>query len=176
MWICNRCQARNQDGDTRCIQCAAPRSRRFGASTVVPTPSGAAVPPPAAPDPAPPPPQRPARESGAPSPAPPRAPAARWLRAVGLLLSILLPLLVIYLAWRHYPTLSPWMNGLLMPAAPAAEGFVVGEQAASGSFPGLVLYLLAGFIALLLSLLPGLSALGLGSLLLRLTPRERQRR
>ncbi len=174
MWICNRCQARNQDGDTRCIQCASPRSRRFGAGSVVATPSGAAEPQPLPPEPAPAPAARPAREA-LPVRALIKAPAAaRWLRQVGLLLCLLLPLLLVYLAWRHYPTLSPQLNALLFPAAPAAEDFVVGQAPDVAPALSLILYLLAGFVALLLSLLPGLSALGLGNLLIRLSPGQRR--
>ncbi|MHC1786993.1 MAG: hypothetical protein AB9880_08040 [Christensenellales bacterium] len=172
MWICNRCQTGNRDGDHRCIQCGAPQSRRFGAGTVINTPSGApraqeAVPQAAAPLPRAetPPPGRPQH--------PPKTPAsARALRLVGLLLAILLPLMVAGLAWRLYGTLLPQLDLLLFPQP--ASGFVVAPLTRTAPLISVAAYILVFLAALLLSLLPGLMAMGLGSLIIRLSFRERR--
>lgn len=188
MWICNRCQTRNREGDIRCIQCSAPRSgRRFGAGTVVETPSVSGTAPKEARSPQvhaapltsgskPAPQQKPAaalmaeKSISRPRPKRPGNGAARCLSATGLTLAIMLPALLIYLAISHYAALSPQLNILLFPA-PAAQLMVSAAPALSPAL-SMVVYVLATALAALLCLLPGLFALGLGKLLIRLTPSQ----
>ncbi len=195
MWICNRCQTRNREGDTRCIQCSAPRSgRRFGAGTVVETPSVSgsasqearspqvqAAPLPlgskAAPQPIAR--QQTAAVQTAGKPVNRTHPkqtgngAARCLIATGLTLAIMLPALLIYLAAGHYTALSPLLNSLLLPV-PAALPMVSAAPALSPVL-SVTVYSLATVLAALLCLLPGLLAMGLGKLLIRLTPSSQDR-
>lgn len=190
MWICNRCQTRNREGDTRCIQCSAPRSgRRFGAGTVVETPSVTGAAPQEARSPQvhaapllsgskavqqPAPQQKTAAAQIAEKPVSrprPRRPgngAARCLSATGLTLAIMLPALLIYLAVSHYAALSPQLNILLFPV-PAAQ-LTVSTVPTPAPALSVGVYALATALAALLCLLPGLSAMGLGKLLIRLTP------
>ena len=183
MWICSRCQTKNREGDTRCIQCSAPRSaRRFGAGTQVETPSvsGAAAREIRSPQVyAPPQPHegkagaRPALEQrnaaaqaeelplNSPRARRPGSAAARLLSVSGLVLSLMLPALLILLSILHYGELSPQVELLFFPG-PAAD-------AAAPAALGIVIYALLTALAALLSLLPGLTALGLGQLLAGLT-------
>jgi hypothetical protein len=180
MWICNRCQTKNREGETRCIQCSAPRSaRRFGAGTVVETLSVTGAPAKqeirspqvqtaplqraAAP-------QAEEKPASRPRPRRPGNGAARWLSALGLVLAVLLPALLIYLAITHYAALSPQLNSLLFPA-PAAQLTVSAVQTPSSSLSEAV-YVLATALAAMLCTLPGLFAMGLGRLLIRLTPSQ----
>lgn len=190
MWICNRCQTKNREGDTRCIQCSAPRSaRRFGAGTVVETPSvtGTAAPQeirspqvhtaplplegkagqrpaPAQKAAAP---QAEGKPASRPRPKRPGNGAARCLSAIGLILAVLLPALLIYLAVSHYAAFSPQLNNLLFPA-PLTDVTVSGAQSLSPVL-SVGIYTLVTVLASLLCLLPGLFAMGLGRLLIRLT-------
>lgn len=178
MWICNRCQARNREGDACCIQCSAPRSaRRFGAGTVVETPSvsGAAAQPVRSPQvhAAPPPregkaaPQAGEKLRTFPHAGRPRNGAAGLLAAAGICLAILLPALLLWLAVAHYNELSPQLDLLFFPR-PAAE--VTAENfAAPAPALSIFIYTLVTAIAALASSLPGLLAIGLGRLLVSLT-------
>ncbi len=155
MWICNRCQTRNKDGYAQCVQCSAPRNaRRFGAGTPVTAPSvhQAAAPPrrmqqpeveEQAPTSAPPPPPR---------PAPGRA-AGSFVRVIGILLAVLLPLLLIALAVFQYDTVSPVVLGLFFKT-PATLSPIISY----------VIYGLLALIAALITLVPGLSLWALGHL------------
>ena len=184
MWICSRCQTKNREGDTSCIQCSAPRSaRRFGAGTQMETPSvsGAAAREIRSPHAfVPPQPHegkagaRPALEQrNAAAQAEevplnssrarrPGSAAARFLSVSGLVLSLMLPALLILLSILHYRELSPQVELLFFPG-PAADA--AAAPAALGTF----IYALLTALAALLSLLPGLTALGLGQLLTGLT-------
>lgn len=168
MWICNRCQQHNKEGDSQCIQCASPRhARRFGAGTAVETPS-IELPPPSV---------QPARASNADaeyaaSPEgrmprvtlqPPRrvvrCPAGRALTGLGVALCVLLPTLTIWLAVVQADAWSPLAAGLLFPrAVPQTDALRLGG------------YIAFSLVAVLVSLLPGIGALGMGRLLIRLTP------
>jgi hypothetical protein len=119
MWICNRCQSRNRDGDRHCIECAAPRNaRRFGASTPVEAPSLARE-------------ALPERRPAAVTDTVPLQPSLREehysvprrgrlfggvLTAFGSILLVLLPALLIYLAVHHQATLAPQVQGLVNPS------------------------------------------------------------
>ena len=190
MWICNRCQASNKDGHTQCMQCSAPRNaRRFGAGTPVDAPSVQQAagsqrrmqPPPAPqeqPVMAPPPPLR--RQGTQPVPPPPAfKPAGGFVRLVGLLLAILLPLMVLLLAVLRLDTLKPLMEELFLGKAPAASSAlpqVAGAvtdaaPAVTAASPsiftvilGWVVYAASAFTAALLALVPGLSLWSLGHL------------
>ena len=94
--------------------------------------------------------------------------AARCLSATGLTLAIMLPALLIYLAVSHYAALSPQLNILLFPV-PAAQ-LTVSTVPTPAPALSVGVYALATALAALLCLLPGLSAMGLGKLLIRLTP------
>ena len=189
MWICSRCQTKNREGDTRCIQCSAPRSaRRFGAGTAVETPSvsGAAareIRSPqvyAAPKPqegkagarlvleqttaaA----QAEGLQLGSPRARRPGSAAARLLSASGLILAIMLPALFILLSILHWGELSPQVERLFFPG-PAADMAAKGAAAVPAVL-GFFIYALLTALAALLCLLPGLTALGLGQLLTSLT-------
>jgi hypothetical protein len=182
MWICNRCQTKNREGETRCIQCSAPRSaRRFGAGTVVETPSVTGAPVKqeqeirspqvhTAPMQRAAAPQAEKKPASRPRPKRPGNGAARWLSALGIILALLLPALLIYLAISHYAALSPQLNSLLFPA-PAVQLTVSTVQTPSPAL-GLAVYTLATALAAMLCMLPGLYAMGLGRLLIRLTPSQ----
>lgn len=148
MWICNHCHAENKDGYTACEQCGSIRSAgRFGSA---PTALNARPPQVSAPAVQ----AAPARYAD-PSPAqarqmPPPPPAPRCMhklgKTVGGLLLVLLPLLCALLAWKQYAALSPVLVGLLVDAnAPEALKLAV--------------YIGWAFIALLLSMVPGLHLL-----------------
>ncbi|HHT07114.1 MAG: hypothetical protein ACOYI6_05850 [Christensenellales bacterium] len=163
MWICNRCQTSNKDGYAQCVQCSAPRNaRRFGAGTPVTAPSvhQAAAPPrrmqqpeveEQAPTSAPPPPPR-RHTIPAPQPAPGRA-AGGFVRVIGILLAVLLPLLLIALAVFQYDTVSPVVLGLFFKT-PATLSPIISY----------VIYGLLALIAALITLVPGLSLWALGHL------------
>jgi hypothetical protein len=180
MWICNRCQTKNREGETRCIQCSAPRSaRRFGAGTVVETPSVTGVPVKqeirspqvhTAPVQRAAAPQAENKPASRPRPKRPGNGAARWLSALGIILALLLPALLIYLAISHYAALSPQFNSLLFPAR-NAQLTVSAVQTTSPALSAAV-YVLATALAAMLCALPGLFAMGLGRLLIRLTPSQ----
>lgn len=184
MWICSRCQTKNREGDTRCIQCSAPRSAgRFGAGTAVEAPSvsGAAEREVRAPQvyAAPQPHEtkagaRPAFEHKAnaaraeeillnpPHAKRQRAGAARLLYASGLILAFALPALLILLSVLHYGEFSPQVTQLFFPG-PAAEV----TQGAAAAAPALhvFIYVILSALAALLVMLPGLTAMALGRLL-----------
>ncbi len=169
MWICNRCQHHNREGDVQCIECAAPRhARRFGAGTEVETPSVEQPAERVAPTPA----QPAAAEPHAPAGRAPRVDltppsrvvrcaAGRALRVAGLVLLVLLPGLTALIAITHVQAwaqpLAQWLLGAAQPLPEAA---------------GMALYIVVSVAALLVSALPGLFAVGLGQLLIRLTPPE----
>ena len=159
MWICNRCQSRNRDGDRHCIECAAPRNaRRFGASTPVEAPAVAREAPP----------ERKAQHPPEDVPLRPAAPEERYpairrgrllggvMTAVGLVLLVALPALLVYLAVQHQSTLMPQVQGLLNPAPPAAP-----------AAPSPLYYWGLTALATLLCATPGLCTLALGRLLVR---------
>ena len=151
MWICQRCQTENQEYAAACASCGAARpARRFGPAVRV---DNRVQPPrvsspgsgqdysssiqPASP------PARPA-----PGPAPQmrkrnRSKAAALARGVGLMLSVLLPVLTILLAWRQYDLLSGALTPLLL-----------GKNAPA--WAGIVCYIILALTAALLALLPGL--------------------
>ena len=167
MWICTRCQHHNREGDGHCIQCAAPRhARRFGVGTEVETPSVAQ---PAVPAPAPAPATEPAADRAAEGRAPRvdlappvrvvRCLSGRLLVGLGAALLMLLPALAVWLAVAQQALWAPLAGGLLFPKAVPPEG--VGMWAAYG---------VCCLAAVLLCALPGLAAMGLGRLLIRLTP------
>lgn len=177
MWICTRCQVSNEEGQARCIQCGASRTaRRFGAGTPVAAPSvtiaaqtARPVPPSAELPPQP----RPREEApmSRPRAVNPdrmekrivRCAMGRWLVAFGLILAVLLPSAMGILAVVHNKTLQPILLSSLLPAGSIAPPFL-----ATG------LYILSAAAAALLVTLPGLTAAGLGRLLIRLTPPERR--
>ncbi len=173
MWICNRCQHHNREGDSQCIQCAAPRhARRFGAGTQVETPSVSEqaetdVPPvePAAAPILQQPQGRMPRMDLAPPRRVVRCAAGRWLTGLGIALLVLLPGLTTLTAVNNRQAWMPLARALLFPESP---GDAVALEALS--------YLLLGLGAVLVSALPGLGALGLGRLLIRLTPPELTRK
>ena len=176
MWICNRCQERNREGDTRCIGCAAPRTaRRFGANTRVEAPSireeseqaQAPVPAPAL--------QTASVATHAPGGRQPRVDlppprrvvrcaSGRALVAVGAALCVLLPVVAAFLCVQHFELLSTMTAAWLLPGA-----------VAPALLPRILCLVALAIPALLLLALPGLSALGLGRLLIRLTPPELRR-
>ncbi|NLZ63320.1 MAG: hypothetical protein GX902_05880 [Lentisphaerae bacterium] len=178
MWICTRCQTSNEEGYARCIQCGASRSaRRFGAGTPIPAPSVSEAPPAgAAPQ---------VRQVEAPPARAPRAqhadaPAAhslpyekrvvrcaigRWLVALGLILAFVMPLLALLLAVTRQEAVKPTVMSVYFP-----------QDAAIPPVLDSVAYWLTALLAALLVALPGLSAAGMGRLLIRLTPPERKRR
>ncbi len=183
MWICSRCQSSNEETHARCLQCGAPRSaRRFGAGTPVLTPSveeqssdygrERAFPAPRPDGLKNPSAHGPAAREDQPSGRADRLPfpekrrvrcaAGRWLVAVGLVLAALLPLLCLYLSFAQRDRWPDAVAGLFFPAgaSPAA---------------GLVLYVVLTALSALLLMLPGLTAAGLGRLLIRLTPPRRPR-
>ena len=155
MWICPRCHSENREAAAACENCGATRSAgRFGSSPQQPRrmqpPSSPRISTPAG---------REQREPEMPRssarneyPVPemdlPRAKhvkrsSALFSRIVGVLLSVLLPVLVGLLAWRQYDVLSPALTGLLLPED-AADWMRIGCYAA------------LGVVAALLALLPGL--------------------
>lgn len=162
MWICNRCQTSNKDGYAQCVQCSAPRNaRRFGAGTPVTAPSvhQAAAPPRRMQQPeaeeqvstsAPPPPPR--RHAIPAPPAQSRSPGG-FVRVIGILLAVLLPMLLIALAVFQYDAISPVVLGLFFKT-PATLSPVISY----------VIYGLLALIAALVTLLPGLSLWALGHL------------
>mgnify|MGYP000850517173 FL=1 len=171
MWICSRCQTSNEEGYARCLQCGASRTaRRFGAGTPVAAPSVAdAAPVARVPAPAPTP-----RQSEA-SSRPQRAEAqldrrvvrcalGRLLVALGLVLALLLPAVLALLAVIQVEVVKPALLGVLLPTGTTAPAFLA-----------TALYVLCVVLAGLLVALPGLTAAGLGRLLIRLTPPERRR-
>lgn len=177
MWICTRCQTSNEEGQGRCIQCGASRSaRRFGAGTPVPAPSVTEGVPtvrataPVQEAPVPPPTGRAdaAVRTRSSSYAEPgrrvvRCAMGRALVVFGLMLAVLLPLLVALLAVVHAETVKPVLLGVLLPAGTVSPPVL-----------DTALYALCAVAASLLLLLPGLTAAGLGRLLIRLTPPERR--
>ena len=192
MWICNRCQASNKDGHAQCMQCSAPRNaRRFGAGTPVDAPSVQQVagsqrrmqPAPAPNNPEqpvmPPPPLR--RQGTLPVAAPhaPAKSAGGFVRLVGLLLAILLPLVVLLLAVLKLSDIKPVVEELFLGKAPAVAAVAAqvtdavtdAVPAVTSSSPGIlhtilgwVIYGAGAFVATLLALVPGLSLWSLGHL------------
>lgn len=177
MWICSRCQVSNKEGHARCIQCGAPRTaRRFGAGTPVaapsvtdasqvarPIPVEADIPPPPRPQPDA---VRPALRSARPEAVGKRVvrcAMGRLLVVFGLILAVLLPAIVGLLAVVHQKTVQPAVLGVLLPAETIAPPVL-----------DTVLYVLCAVLAAVLAALPGLTAAGLGRLLIRLTPPERK--
>ncbi|HSK69542.1 MAG TPA: hypothetical protein VLA21_09810 [Candidatus Limnocylindria bacterium] len=185
MWVCSRCQAENNDAYTQCTQCSAPRShRRFSQGSPTVTPSLQAQPPERRMrDPAPPEtPPIPSRHAAPASPAasadpraegkaaPRRAPGA-VVRAAGIALAVLLPLLVVLLAALNQATLRPMVAGWFAGPAPEqvfgptgiplppAPSFL--RSAAFGWFA----YALTALAAALLSMAPGLALWAQGRLL-----------
>ena len=156
MWICSRCQTANKEGYTQCVQCSAPRNaRRFGTGTPVSAPSVQAAgterrmqPPEEAP-PAPAPLRRPAQEL--PKKAR-RAPGA-FVRLIGILLCVLMPLLVLLLAMFQEAGLRPALSGLFLKTVPPPAAFLTW-----------LVYALFILCAVLLSLTPGLALWALGHL------------
>lgn len=148
MWICARCQTENRDSAAACERCGAARAAgRFAPadrrreSAARPPRIRVSAPMPGA-EPAP-----PVAAYRQPEPetllAPPRRPGARFARAIGGALCVLLPLLTALLAWRQYDAIAGTLTSLFLSDG-AAEG---GK---------LLCYLGLTLVALLLSLLPGL--------------------
>jgi len=155
MWICSRCQTANKDGYTQCVECSAPRNaRRFGAGTPVSAPSVQTVPPerrmqPPAEREAPPPPRRQAASPDGPPP-PRRAPGG-FVRLVGVVLAVLLPLCAVLFFIIRKDALQPFVNGL----------FFKPGDAVPPAFDTLA-YVFSALVAVLAALLPGLSLWSLG--------------
>ncbi|NLX83046.1 MAG: hypothetical protein GXZ04_04440 [Clostridiales bacterium] len=160
MWICNRCQTSNKDGYAQCVQCSAPRNaRRFGAGTPVTAPS---VHQEAAPQRRM---QQPMAEEQAPlAPSPRHHPlpgpqtlpgrsAGGFVRVIGILLAVLLPLLAIALAVLQYDAIRLVVLGLFFKT-PATLSPVISY----------LIYGLLTLIAALITLLPGLCLWALGHL------------
>jgi hypothetical protein len=170
MWICSRCQTANKDGYTQCVECSAPRnSRRFGAGTPVVSPSLQAQPSERRMQ------TQPAEEPAAPSPrrqpvsmpeAARRHAPGRFIRLIGLLLAVLLPLLVIILAVVNAAALRPLIAGIFVRPEPLAAGFVL-PVAPLPAVPlrDTLLYIFSVLAAALLALYPGLSLWARGRLL-----------
>lgn len=158
MWICNRCQTANKEGYTQCVQCSAPRNaRRFGAGRPVVAPSVQTAaperrmqPPEPTAQEAPPPPV--SRRAAQASPAPPRRAAGGFIRLVGILLSVLMPILTVLLAVLRHDVISPVISGLFFkPPVPEVLGYVA--------------YVLMAFVAALLAMAPGLALVALSRLM-----------
>lgn len=176
MWICNRCQVSNEEGHARCGNCGAPRTaRRFGAGTPVAAPSVTdagqntrPIPPPADL-----PPVQARREAPPPRVRAPqqedtgrrvvRCAMGRLLVVFGLILAVLLSVVVGLLAVVQRDAIQPALFGVLLPAGTVAPPILA-----------LILYVVCAVVAALLIALPGLTAAGLGRLLIRLTPPERR--
>ena len=176
MWICSRCQTANKDGYTQCVECSAPRNaRRFGAGTPVVSPSLQAqqserrmqtgqTDEPAAPSP---------RRQPVPAPdaALRRAPG-RFVRLIGVILSVLLPLLVILLFVQNAESFRPALISLVIKPEPLAAGAIL----TTGALPAVplldtLIYAFSALAAALLSLYPGLSLWARGRLLKGFRPR-----
>lgn len=158
MWICNRCQTANKEGYTQCVECSAPRNaRRFGAGRPVEAPSIQVAAPerrmrePEPQDQNAPPPPVTRRPVEAPQPSPRRA-AGGFIRLVGLLLSVLLPLLTALIAVLRHDVISPVINSLFFkPPAPEALGYAA--------------YGVMALAAVLLTMAPGLALVALSRLM-----------
>lgn len=177
MWICTRCQSANKEGHRQCVQCSAPRNaRRFGAATRVDAPSlntaplgqarsaaqaragqpltqGQAKPEtgqPAAPGLG----AAPAFSHQEPIAQAKVSRSGRCTRLVGWLLTILLPILCLFLAFVQRDVVWLLVEGLLTNPFQPLPGVLVTVAA-----------LLLLLCALLLSLVPGLTLLALGRLL-----------
>lgn len=159
MWICSRCQTANKEGYSQCVQCSAPRNaRRFGAGTPVSAPSVQTASPERRmqqPDTGsqelPPPPIT--RRQAVPA-APPRRANGGFIRWVGILLAVLLPALTLLLAVLRYKVASPVVFSLF------GNPFHYED-----SIMGYMVYGLVTLIALLLTLVPGLSLVALSRLM-----------
>ena len=191
MWICNRCQASNKDGHAQCMTCSAPRNaRRFGAGTPVEAPSiqqaagsqrrmqvQPAPGPAEQPVMAPPPPRQRQGTLPVPPSQPDFKPAGGFVRLVGLLLAILLPLVVVVLAVLRLDSLKPVMEELFLGKAPAlipaasqvADAAADAAPATAAAGPGLlhsilgwVIYVASALVAALVAMVPGLSLWSLG--------------
>ncbi len=160
MWICNRCQTANKEGHTQCVQCSAPRNaRRFGAGRPVEAPSVQT----ASPE------RRMQHQEPVPREAPPPPPVSRrpaepaqqmsrrgssggFIRLVGMLLAVLMPLLTVLIAVMRHDVVSPVINSLFFkPPAPDVLGYVA--------------YAFVTFLAALLTMAPGLALVALSRLM-----------
>ncbi len=159
MWTCIKCGAPVEDAYTICPQCSASKSAgRFGAVNPPRNASSYAAPVP----PSPPPVEK---------PVPTAAPAlqtvytpdfshvhsGRFLMIAGTLLSVMLPLVVLLLAWRQHTVLSGALLSLFFADPASLPGYV-----------SLPIYVVLALLAALLSALPGFWTLGLGKALRRL--------
>lgn len=183
MWICTRCQSANKEGHRQCVQCSAPRNaRRFGAATRLDAPSLNTAPlgqarsaaqtragQPLTQGQTSPETGQPAAPGLGAAPGPGRMPAfshqepitpakagrsGRCTRLVAWLLTILLPILCLFLAFVQRDVVWLLVEGLLANPFQPLPGVLVTVAA-----------LLLLLCALLLSLVPGLTLLALGRLL-----------
>lgn len=157
MWICSRCQTANKDGYNQCIQCSAPRNaRRFGAGTPVSAPNVQAAPPEGR--------AYPIEQEAMPAPRRSLPPAVktspasqaggRFVRLIGFLLSVLLPVIVILFSIIRFDAVMPFIRSLFFK--PEAAILPIFDYLAYG---------FSALITVLLSLLPGLSLWALGRLI-----------
>lgn len=142
MWTCPQCRTQNQDADTVCAGCGAPRSAgRFQNQNTAPVPRVSA--PGGTRQAAPARSSYPLPETGV-TPRPPKRPAVCVLaRFTGTVLLVLLPVLTALLAWRQYGALSRALLPLFLGTAEA-------------QWQQTVCYAVLSLTAVLLSLLPGL--------------------
>ncbi len=148
MWTCPRCNINNRETSSVCDGCGAVRSAgRFASAPPVKqpmrqqeTPRVSRADQPSAPQ------VTPFVEQAEAPARPRRAFGAIFVRAVGHLLCVLLPLLVIALSWRQYNVLHGWLIPLFLePETPDVYQ--------------MILYIVLTFTACLLALVPGLTLL-----------------
>lgn len=162
MWNCIKCNTIVEDGYTTCPHCGAPKSAgRFGNTAPVRPAAAYTMPAQNAPQSAPRP--APAEVAAQPLYMPDfsHVHAGRGLMFAGSLLAILLPLLVLLLAWRQYDAISSFLLPLFFADAAALSNWV--------RYP---VYIVLALLAALVSALPGLWTQSLGKALRRLARME----